>query len=124
MVDLGLVPQLLGDGNVDTLGQRDPDEKMHAVSVPPNYAAALLAVLAICAAAAVLAPYLLIWVIIIAYMCHIPFAVRSQRWLAQHPEVWDDKPKQRRAVRRASRRAHPYRPSMARLGLRKPGRRL
>lgn len=56
MVDLGLVPQLLGDGNVDTLGQRDPDEKMHAVSVPPNYAAALLAVLAICAAAAVLAP--------------------------------------------------------------------
>ncbi|CKV39006.1 CDP-diacylglycerol--serine O-phosphatidyltransferase [Mycobacterium tuberculosis] len=101
-----------------------PMKKMHAVSVPPNYAAALLAVLAICAAAAVLAPYLLIWVIIIAYMCHIPFAVRSQRWLAQHPEVWDDKPKQRRAVRRASRRAHPYRPSMARLGLRKPGRRL
>lgn len=46
----------MGDGNVDTLGQRDPDEKMHAVSVPPNYAAALLAVLAICAAAAVLAP--------------------------------------------------------------------
>lgn len=70
-----------------------PMKKMHAVSVPPNYAAALLAVLAICAAAAVLAPYLLIWVIIIAYMCHIPFAVRSQRWLAQHPEVWDDKPK-------------------------------
>lgn len=54
-----------------------PMKKMHAVSVPPNYAAALLAVLAICAAAAVLAPYLLIWVIIIAYMCHIPFAVRS-----------------------------------------------
>lgn len=75
-----------------------PMKKMHAVSVPPNYAAALLAVLAICAAAAVLAPYLLIWVIIIAYMCHIPFAVRSQRWLAQHPEVWDDKPKQRRAA--------------------------
>lgn len=64
-----------------------PMKKMHAVSVPPNYAAALLAVLAICAAAAVLAPYLLIWVIIIAYMCHIPFAVRSQRWLAQQYAV-------------------------------------
>jgi CDP-diacylglycerol--serine O-phosphatidyltransferase len=101
-----------------------PMKKMHAVSVPPNWAAPLLAVLAICAAAAVLAPYMLIWVIIIAYLCHVPFAVRSKRWLANHPEVWDDKPRQRRAVRRASRRAQPNRSSMARLGLRKPSRRL
>lgn len=57
---------------------------------------------------------------------HVPYSFRGAQpaLLAQHPEVWDDKPKQRRAVRRASRRAHPYRPSMARLGLRKPGRRL
>jgi CDP-diacylglycerol--serine O-phosphatidyltransferase len=101
-----------------------PMKKMHAVSVPPNWAAPLLAVLAICAAAAVLAPYLLIWVIIIAYLCHIPFAVHNQRWLAAHPEAWDDAPKQRRATRRAIRQAHPSRRSMARLGLRKPGRRL
>ncbi|CAM4148669.1 CDP-diacylglycerol-serine O-phosphatidyltransferase [Mycobacterium basiliense] len=106
-----------------------PMKKMHAVAVPPKYASALLAVLAIFAAAAVLAPYILIWVIIIAYVCHIPFAVRSQRWLAAHPEVWDDKPKQRRAVRRAIRRAQPSRRSVARrsvarLGLRKPGGRL
>lgn len=119
------------------LVSRIPMKKMHAVSVPPNYAAVLLAMLAIFAAAAVLAPYLLIWVIIIAYLCHIPFAIRSQRWLAAHPEVWDDKPKQRRAARRATRRARPNRRpvprlglrkpggrSMARLGLRKPGRRL
>jgi CDP-diacylglycerol--serine O-phosphatidyltransferase len=77
----------------------------------------------------------LIWVIIIAYLCHVPFAVRNQRWLAAHPEVWDEKPEQRRAVRRASRRAGPNRRpiarlgrtrgrSMARLGLRKPGGRL
>ncbi|BBX75100.1 CDP-diacylglycerol--serine O-phosphatidyltransferase [Mycobacterium shinjukuense] len=98
-----------------------PMKKIHTVSVPPNLAAALLAVLAIFAAAAVLAPYILIWVIIIAYVCHIPFAVRSKRWLARHPEVWADKPKQRRAARRAIRRAHPHRRSMARLGLRKPG---
>jgi CDP-diacylglycerol---serine O-phosphatidyltransferase len=101
-----------------------PMRKMHAVSVPPNLAAVLLAVLAIFAAAAVLVPYMLIWVIIIAYLCHIPFAVRNQRWLAAHPEVWDDKPKQRRAARRAIRRAQPHRRSMARLGLRKPGGRL
>jgi CDP-diacylglycerol---serine O-phosphatidyltransferase len=112
-----------------------PMRKMHAVAVPPSWAAPLLALLAICAAAAVLAPYVLIWVIIIAYLCHVPFAVRNQRWLAAHPEVWDEKPEQRRAVWRASRRAGPNRRpiarlgitrgrSMARLGLRKPGGRL
>ena len=97
-----------------------PMKKLHTVAIPPNLAVPLLAVLTAVAAAAVLAPYILIWVIIISYVCHIPFAVRSKRWLAKHPEAWDDKPKQRRAVRRANRRAQPNRPSMTRLGLRKP----
>ncbi|WP_407689226.1 CDP-diacylglycerol--serine O-phosphatidyltransferase [Mycobacterium sp. HUMS_1102779] len=101
-----------------------PMKKMHAVAVPPSWAAPLLAVLAIFAAAAVLAPYLLIWAIILAYLVHIPFGVRNQRWLAAHPEAWADKPKQRRAARRAIRQARPHRRSMARLGLRKPGGRL
>jgi CDP-diacylglycerol--serine O-phosphatidyltransferase len=101
-----------------------PMKKMHAVAVPPSWAIPLLAVLTIGAAAAVVAPYILIWVIIIAYLCHVPFAVHSQRWLAAHPEAWEDEPKQRRATRRAIRQAHPNRRSMARLGLRKPGRRL
>ncbi|MFY2859586.1 CDP-diacylglycerol--serine O-phosphatidyltransferase [Mycobacterium sp. THU-M104] len=101
-----------------------PMKKMHAVAVPPSWAAPLLAVLAIFAAAAVLAPYLLIWAIILAYLVHIPFGVRNQRWLAAHPEAWADKPKQRRAARRATRQARPHRRSMARLGLRKPGGRL
>ncbi|CPR11676.1 CDP-diacylglycerol--serine O-phosphatidyltransferase [Mycobacterium bohemicum DSM 44277] len=79
-----------------------PMRKMHAAAVPPNWAAPLLALLAICAAAAVLAPYLLIWVIIVAYLCHVPFAVRNQRWLAAHPEAWNDAPRQRRAARRAT----------------------
>ncbi|MHA7649694.1 CDP-diacylglycerol--serine O-phosphatidyltransferase [Mycobacterium sp. ML4] len=99
-----------------------PMKKFHTLAVPPNWAAPLLAVLAIAAAAAVLAPYILIWVIIISYVCHIPFAVRSKRWLARHPEAWEDDNKQRRAARRATRRAQPHRRSMARLGLRKPGR--
>jgi CDP-diacylglycerol--serine O-phosphatidyltransferase len=101
-----------------------PMKKLHTVAIPPNLAAPLLAVLAVVAAAAVLAPYILIWVIIISYLCHIPFAVRSKRWLANHPEAWDDKPGQRRAARRATRRAQPNRRSMSRLGLRKPGGRL
>jgi CDP-diacylglycerol--serine O-phosphatidyltransferase len=112
-----------------------PMKKWHTLAIPPNRAALLLAVLVAVAGAAVLAPFILIWVIIISYVCHIPFAVRSKRWLAAHPEVWDDKPKERRAVRRANRRAQPNRRSMARLrrpggrsmarlGLRKPGGRL
>jgi CDP-diacylglycerol---serine O-phosphatidyltransferase len=101
-----------------------PMKKVHTFAVPPNLAVLLLAVVALVAAAAVVFPYILIWVIIISYVCHIPFAVRSKRWLAQHPEVWDDKPKQWRAAQRATRRAQPNRRSMARLGLRKPGRRL
>jgi CDP-diacylglycerol--serine O-phosphatidyltransferase len=101
-----------------------PMKKFHTLAVPPNWAAPLLAVLALVAAASVLAPYILIWAIIIAYVCHMPFALRSKRWLAKHPEVWEDNNKQRRAVRRATRRAEPHRRSMARLGLRKPGGRL
>lgn len=101
---------------------RIPMKKMHAVSVPPNLAAVLLAVLAIVAAATFLFPYILIMVAIVAYLCHIPFSMRSHRWLAAHPEAWGEAPKQRRATRRAIRRAQPNRRSMARLGLRKPGR--
>ncbi len=100
---------------------RIPMKKMHAVSVPPNLAAVLLASLAIVAAAAILFPYILVLVGIAAYLVHIPFSVRSHRWVVAHPEAWDDKPKQRRAARRAIRRAQPNRRSMARLGLRKPG---
>jgi CDP-diacylglycerol--serine O-phosphatidyltransferase len=100
---------------------RIPMKKMHAVSVPPNLAAVLLAGLAIVAAAAFLFPYVLILVGIAGYLLYIPFSVRSHRWLVAHPEVWDHKPKQRRATRRAIRRAQPNRRSVARLGLRKPG---
>jgi len=103
------------------LVSRIPMKKMHAVSVPPNLAAVLLAALAIVAAAAFLFPYILVLVGIAAYLLHIPFSLRSHRWLAAHPEAWGEKPKQRRATRRAIRRAQPNRRSMARLGLRKPG---
>lgn len=99
-----------------------PQKKFHSLAVPPNWAAPLLAVLAIGATAAILEPFILIWVIIIAYVCHMPFAFRSKRWLSKHPEAWEDNNKQRRAARRATRRTQPHRRSVARLGLRKPGR--
>ncbi len=100
-----------------------PMRKVHTFSVPSQMVAPLLALLAIAVAAAVLYGYIVILVIIAAYVIHIPFAVRSKAWLAAHPEVWGDKPKQQRQARRAIRRAqHPNRRSMARLGLRKPGR--
>lgn len=103
------------------LVSRIPMRKMHAVSVPPSLAAVLLAVLALVAAAAFLFPYILILVLILAYLCTIPFSVRSHHWVAAHPEAWEDAPKQRRAARRAIRRAQPNRRSMGRLRLRKPG---
>jgi CDP-diacylglycerol--serine O-phosphatidyltransferase len=97
--------------------------KVHTFSVSPNMMIPLLIVLAIGVTAAIFYGYLVILAVIAAYVIHIPFAVRSKRWVASHPEVWDKKPQQRRARRRAIRRAaHPHRRSVARLGLRRPPR--
>jgi CDP-diacylglycerol--serine O-phosphatidyltransferase len=104
-----------------------PMRKVHTFSVSPNMVAPLLALLALLVAASILYGYLVIMVIIVAYVIHIPFAVRTKRWITAHPETWEDKPKDRRAIRRADRReirrTQPHRRSMARLGLRKPGAR-
>lgn len=99
-----------------------PMRKIPNVSVPPSLVAVLLAVLAIVVAAAFLFPYIVIMVVNVAYLCHIPFSVRSHRWQAAHPEAWADEPKQRRVAQRAIRRAQPNRRSMVRLRLRRPGR--
>ncbi|MCV7003976.1 CDP-diacylglycerol--serine O-phosphatidyltransferase [Mycolicibacterium alvei] len=101
---------------------RIPMRKIHTFSVPPNMVAPLLALVGIGVAASVFYGYIVIMVIIVAYVIQIPFAIRTKKWVANHPESWDDKPQQRRATRRATRRAQPHRRSMARLGLRKPGR--
>jgi CDP-diacylglycerol---serine O-phosphatidyltransferase len=105
-----------------------PMRKIHTFAIPPKMVVPLLALLAIGIAAAIQYGYLVILAIILAYVIHIPFAVRSKAWLASHPEVWDDKPKQQRQIRREQRRAQfpnrriTNRRSNARLGLRKPGR--
>ena len=104
-----------------------PMRKVHTFAVSPNMVAPLLALLAIVVAASIQYGYIVIMVIIVAYVIHIPFAIRTKGWLAAHPEVWDDKPKvqreTRRRTRRAIRRAQPHRRSAARLGLRRPGSR-
>jgi len=100
-----------------------PMRKVHTFSVSPRMVVPLLLVLGIGVASAFIFPYLTIIVIIVAYVIHIPFAVRSKRWFTQHPEAWDLEGKQRRAQRRQIRRAQqPHRRSMARLGLRRPQR--
>jgi CDP-diacylglycerol--serine O-phosphatidyltransferase len=108
--------------NSALLVSRVPTIALKAVSVPPNAAPVLLIMVALAAAALLLFPYVLVLLIIVGYLCIIPFTIRNQRWVAARPEAWDVEPRQRRAARRASRRAQPQRRSMARLGLRKPGR--
>jgi CDP-diacylglycerol--serine O-phosphatidyltransferase len=98
-----------------------PMRKIHTFAIPPRMVVPLLALLAIGVAASIQYGYIVIMAIIAAYVIHIPFAVRTKAWLANHPEVWDERPKVQRQARRAIRRAQPHRRSMARLGLRKPG---
>ena len=100
---------------------RIPTLALKSISVPPNAAPILLILVALAAAGLLLFPYILVMLIIAGYLCIIPFTIRNQRWVAARPEAWDVKPRQRRAVRRATRRAQPIRRSMARLGLRRPG---
>lgn len=108
--------------NATLLVSRVPTLALKAVSVPPNAAPLLLILVAAAAAGLLLYPYILVLLTVAGYLLIIPFTVYSQRWVAARPETWEDKPRQRRAARRAIRRSqHPLR-STARLGLRKPGR--
>jgi CDP-diacylglycerol---serine O-phosphatidyltransferase len=99
-----------------------PMRKVHTFAISQSMVVPLLALLAILVAASILYGYIVIMLIILGYVIHIPFAVRTTAWLSKHPEVWDDKPKAQRQARRAIRRSQPrtHRRSMARLGLRRP----
>lgn len=100
---------------------RIPTLAMKSVSVPPRMAAGLLVLVALCAAALVTYPYILLIVLVGVYLLHIPFAVHSQRWVAARPETWDIKPAERRAIRRRPNvGGQAGRRSAARLGLRRP----
>ncbi|WP_280262189.1 CDP-alcohol phosphatidyltransferase family protein [Nocardia wallacei] len=111
-----VVAALLAVSTVPTLA-------MKSVSVAPQAAALLLVLTALAAAALVTYPLILLMVLVGLYLIHIPFAWRSQRWVAARPETWHHKPAERRAQRRAQRRRPALRVpvSSARLRLRRPG---
>ncbi|WP_194817708.1 phosphatidylcholine/phosphatidylserine synthase [Nocardia sp. XZ_19_385] len=103
-----------------------PTLAMKSVSVAPQAAAGLLVLVAVAAALLVTYPIVLLLILVALYLCHIPFAWHSQRWVAARPETWEHKPAERRAQRRAQRRRPALRRpairgSSARLRLRRPG---
>ncbi|MGV9709274.1 CDP-alcohol phosphatidyltransferase family protein [Gordonia sp. NPDC003424] len=108
---------------------RVPTASLKTARVPPRALAGVLILVAIGAALLVTFPYVLMMVLVVAYLAHIPFAWRNQRWVASRPELWETRPADRRAERRAIARAHTRRRarggtarSQARLGLRRPVR--
>ena len=93
---------------------RIPTFAMKSVSVPPRMAAILLVLVGLAGAALITFPFVLLIVLIALYLAHIPFSIRSRRWVAARPETWEAKPAERRAVRRAARRGRPTRTGIAR----------
>ncbi|WP_306365131.1 CDP-diacylglycerol--serine O-phosphatidyltransferase [Nocardia sp. CC227C] len=101
-----------------------PTLAIKSVSVAPRTAPILLVLVALAAALLVTYPLILMMGLVTIYLAHIPFAVRSARWVAARPETWHHKPAERRAQRKAQRRTRPTgRVSSARLRLRRPGTR-
>ncbi|GAB2521430.1 CDP-diacylglycerol--serine O-phosphatidyltransferase [Nocardia heshunensis] len=103
-----------------------PTLAIKSVSVAPRTAPILLVLVGLAAALLVTYPLILMMALVALYLCHIPFAVHSARWVAARPETWNHKPAERRAQRRAQRRQRPLagrvpRVSTARLRLRRPG---
>ncbi|OLR90270.1 CDP-diacylglycerol--serine O-phosphatidyltransferase [Actinokineospora bangkokensis] len=96
---------------------RIPTLSVKTVKVPARAVAPLLVGVGLLAAAVITYPMLALAVLLVAYLLHIPYAVRRKQWLAHHPEAWNVPPKERRAIRRES----GYR---RRLGLRAPVRRV
>jgi CDP-diacylglycerol---serine O-phosphatidyltransferase len=95
---------------------RLPTLSFKTVRVSPTYAAPLLGLVALAAAALVTVPFLGLAVVATAYLAMIPYTVYRHRWLARHPDAWYVVGRDRRAVARAARSAR-------RLGLRPPLRR-
>ncbi|GAA1457627.1 CDP-alcohol phosphatidyltransferase family protein [Williamsia maris] len=104
---------------------RIPTASLKSFAIPPRALVGLLILVAVGAALLVTFPYILMFVAILGYLLHIPFAWRSRRWVEKRPEEWDTPPRERRLERRARRQVTRTRPrkSEARLGLRRPERR-
>ncbi|SDP01287.1 CDP-diacylglycerol---serine O-phosphatidyltransferase [Actinopolyspora xinjiangensis] len=92
---------------------RVPTLSLKTVRVPAKLIAPLLVVVAVLAAGIITYPLLFLTVVLVGYLVHVPYAAYRHHWLANHPEVWEFPPRERRAMRRSQRR----------LGLRPPLRR-
>lgn len=109
---------------------RIPTLSFKSAKLRPKLIAPLLFLVAAAAALLFTFPYVLMIVGVLAYLLHIPFAWRMQRWVSSRPEYWDSAPRDRRLQRRDDRRAEVaagtrrrvvgVRKSSARLGLRRP----
>jgi CDP-diacylglycerol--serine O-phosphatidyltransferase len=96
---------------------RIPTLSVKTFKVPARMVAPLLVLVGLLAAAVVTYPMLALAGFLVVYLAHVPYAVRRNLWLANHPEAWDVPPKERRAIRRAH-------GSNRRLGLRPPMRKV
>lgn len=96
---------------------RIPTLSVKTIRVPATAVAPLLVLVGLLAAAVITYPMVVLAAGLGAYLVHVPYAIRRHRWLAQHPEVWDVPPKERRAIRRAH-------GTSRRLGLRPPLRKV
>jgi CDP-diacylglycerol--serine O-phosphatidyltransferase len=96
---------------------RIPTLSVKTFKVPARMAAPLLVLVGLAAAAVITYPFLALACALLIYLAHVPYAVRRNHWLANHPEAWDVPAKERRAIRRAH-------GSNRRLGLRPPIRRV
>ncbi|HEY7592295.1 MAG TPA: phosphatidylserine synthase, partial [Actinophytocola sp.] len=96
---------------------RIPTLSVKTFRVPARMVAPLLVLVGLAAAAVITYPMLALASALVIYLAHVPYAVRRNHWLANHPEAWDVPPKERRAIRRAH-------GSSRRLGLRPPMRKV
>lgn len=94
---------------------RLPTLSMKSLKVRAKAVAPLLVLVALLAAGVVQYPIIALVTALVGYLLHLPYAVSRYRWLANHPEVWEIPPKERRAIRRRRN---------SRLGLRPPLRRV
>lgn len=111
---------------------RVPTLSFKSAKLRPRAVAPMLIVVAAAAALLFTFPYALMVLLVGAYLAHIPFAWRMQRWVSSRPEYWDYSSRARRLQRRDDRRAEvadgtrrrviPVRKSSARLRLRRPER--
>ncbi|TNC28097.1 CDP-diacylglycerol--serine O-phosphatidyltransferase [Amycolatopsis alkalitolerans] len=95
---------------------RIPTLSLKTVKAPAKAAAPLLVGVGLLAAAIIQYPLLALVAALLLYLLHIPYSIRRYRWLANHPEAWGVPLRERRAIRRSTRRLRLRTPKLAGAG--------